>query len=66
MPPANAVHIPDPLIERVDATMLVEGGYTTRAEFIREAIRAYCARLDSLRKQNDKPEKSGKNRRGWP
>jgi len=66
MASANAVHIPTPLIERVDETMESEGGYTTRAEFIREAIRRYCAHLDSLRKQNDKPLEGGRKKRGWP
>jgi Arc/MetJ-type ribon-helix-helix transcriptional regulator len=39
---ANAIHFSPEIIELIDNTMTKCGGYSTRAEFVREAVRSYC------------------------
>lgn len=41
-PKTNAIHFPPELIILIDKTMLAKGGYSTRAEFVREAVRNAC------------------------
>jgi len=41
-PKTNAIHFPPELILLIDRTMLAKGGYSTRAEFVREAVRNAC------------------------
>ncbi len=56
--PANAVHLPDELVTIVDEAMAKAGGYSSRAEFVRE-----CVRLKSFQIiESKKPKKKGR----WP
>ncbi len=41
-PKTNAIHFPPELILLIDRTMVAKGGYSTRAEFVREAVRNAC------------------------
>tara|TARA_Y100001937_G_C7119946_1_gene332069 strand:+ start:892 stop:1053 length:162 start_codon:yes stop_codon:yes gene_type:complete len=41
-PKANAIHFSPEIIQLIDSTMNKCGGYSTRAEFVREAVRSYC------------------------
>jgi len=69
--PANAVHIPEVLMDRVRSAMASKGGYATVAEFIREAVRAYCDKTESesngeVNKPVQTAGKRGKKKKGWP
>lgn len=69
--PANAVHIPEVLMDRVRKAMDAKGGYATVAEFIREAVRAYCDKTESevngeLNKPPSSTSKREKKKKGWP
>ena len=69
--PANAVHIPEVLMLRVRSAMESKGGYATVAEFIREAVRAYCDKTEKeVNGENNKPpetpSKRAKKKKGWP
>tara|TARA_B110000902_G_scaffold68112_1_gene80828 strand:+ start:1766 stop:1951 length:186 start_codon:yes stop_codon:yes gene_type:complete len=60
--PSNAVHLPDELVALVDRAMAAKGGYTSRAEFVRECIRRCShAILEESGEQNKKKRKGR-----WP
>jgi hypothetical protein len=57
---ANAVHLPPELVNLIDDAMEKAGGYSSRAEFVREAIRSRCFVILGIKVSSDK-------RRGrWP
>lgn len=75
--PANAIHIPEELVARIDAAREIKGGYSNRAEFVREAIRLRCDQIEAdethqrdleiAEVENGKGEKTKKRPRGtWP
>lgn len=63
---ANAVHFPTELVERVDECMAAKGGYSNRAEFIREAVRKVCDQIEReqlLREEISNGSKENKNKK---
>lgn len=58
---ANAVHLPPELVDLIDEAMEKAGGYSSRAEFVREAIRSRCFTILGIKTSDSK------KRRGlWP
>ena len=58
---ANAVHLPPELVNLIDDAMAKAGGYSSRAEFVREAIRSRCFAILGIKVSNQK-----KRRGRWP
>ena len=61
---SNAVHFPEELVALIDAAMQIKGGYSSRAEFIREVVRSKAHQIidANTQQQNPKGTKYGK----WP
>jgi Arc/MetJ-type ribon-helix-helix transcriptional regulator len=64
---ANAVHIPPVLIARIDKAMEKKGGYTSRAEFVRDSCRRFCDRIEEQAvPDTNKKKKKRKVQGRWP
>tara|TARA_B100000579_G_scaffold426027_1_gene432642 strand:- start:830 stop:1030 length:201 start_codon:yes stop_codon:yes gene_type:complete len=59
---ANAVHLPPELVKLIDDSMEKYGGYSSRAEFVREAIRSRCFVVLGIETQQTARKKRGR----WP
>lgn len=58
---SNAVHFPDELVSIIDEAMTIKGGYSSRAEFVRECVRNRSHEIIE-QENNKKVKKIGK----WP
>ena len=58
---SNAVHFPDELVSIIDEAMAIKGGYSSRAEFVRESVRNRSHEIIE-QANNKKVKKIGK----WP
>ena len=58
--PANAVHLPDELVVIIDEAMEKAGGYSSRAEFVRECVRQRS--FEIIEKNTPKKKSMGR----WP
>ena len=58
---SNAVHFPAELVELIDQAMEIKGGYSNRAEYVRECVRQRSHNIVEESKSKTK-KKIGK----WP